>query len=208
MRNGLKEPLLPDETPKMKYVSIDIETTGLDPDFCQVLEIGAVIDDWKLPINELPSFRRVIQNKTLSGEPFALALNVGLLRLLADPQPSTNTIFCQPDELGRQFAPWLTENGIDPKHVQAAGKNFASFDAIFLDRLPDFKSHVEFRHRVLDPAILFWQPAKDEKLPDSATCYKRAGLDSKVAHTAVDDAKGVVWLIRSGLRNLKVKSAP
>ena len=29
----------------MKYISIDIETTGLDRDLCQVLSIGAVIED-------------------------------------------------------------------------------------------------------------------------------------------------------------------
>ena len=35
----------------MPYVSIDIEPTGLDPDTCQVLEVGAVADDWVKPIN-------------------------------------------------------------------------------------------------------------------------------------------------------------
>ena len=28
----------------MKYISIDIETTGLDPEFCNVLSIGAIIE--------------------------------------------------------------------------------------------------------------------------------------------------------------------
>ena len=31
---------LPATPPKMPYVSIDIETTGLDPATCQTLEVG------------------------------------------------------------------------------------------------------------------------------------------------------------------------
>ena len=60
--------------------------------------------------------------------------------------------------------------------LQAAGKNFVSFYAQFLRRLPRFSESVRFRHRTLDPAILFWRPAEDEKLPDSKTCYEVAGL--------------------------------
>ena len=42
----------------MKYISIDIETTGLDPENCQILSIGAVIEDTlnQLPFEELPTF--------------------------------------------------------------------------------------------------------------------------------------------------------
>ena len=40
----------------------------------------------------------------------------------------------------------------------------------------------------------------DERLPDSKTCYERAGLDDKVAHTAVEDALAVVRLVRMGIK--------
>ena len=36
--------------------------------------------------------------------------------------------------------------------------------------------------------------AGDEKLPDSKTCYERAGMNPKVAHTALEDALAVVQL--------------
>ena len=29
----------------MKYASIDIETTGLDPETCAIIEIGIILDD-------------------------------------------------------------------------------------------------------------------------------------------------------------------
>lgn len=46
----------------MKYVSIDIETTGLDPKRNQIVEIGAVLDEIgsTTPIEDLPKFRAVI----------------------------------------------------------------------------------------------------------------------------------------------------
>jgi oligoribonuclease (3'-5' exoribonuclease) len=185
----------------MPYVSIDIETTGLDPETCQTLEVGAVIDDWKSPINQLPTFRRILMHEQIVGTPFALALNAGLLKqIAADHGPDDP--FCQPKELGYLLADWVKCYGLDPMDLQAAGKNFASFDMLFLKRLPNFNTFVKFRHRVLDPAILYYQPA-DGKLPDSKTCYERAGLDAKVAHTAVEDALAVVWLVRYGIKKLE-----
>ena len=56
-------------TPKMPYVSIDIETTGLDPDTCQILEIGAVWDDWTKPIDQLPTYRRLVVHSEYRGTP-------------------------------------------------------------------------------------------------------------------------------------------
>ena len=63
------EPALPANPPKMPYVSIDIETTGLDPESCQMLEIGAVWDDWTKPIDELPSYRRLVVHKEIAATP-------------------------------------------------------------------------------------------------------------------------------------------
>jgi len=195
------EPALPATPPKMPYVSIDIETTGLDPAACQTREVGAVIDDWKTPIDQLQRFRRVLTYETVTGSPYAMALNAGLLKQIANPPQTCE--FCKPEELGAQLAQWAKANGLDPMHLQAAGKNFASFDMQFLYRLPGFTRVVKFRHRVLDPAILYWRPINDEKLPDSKTCYERAGLDGKVAHTAVEDALAVVRLVRLGIKRLK-----
>ena len=70
------------------------------------------------------------------------------------------------------------------RRAQAAGKNFASFDMQFLNRIPQFTKFINFRHRILDPAMLYWQ-AGDERLPDSKTCYERSGHDEEVAHTAL-----------------------
>lgn len=197
---GRRDPSPPAVPLKMPYVSIDLETTGLDPDRCQILEIGAVWEDWTRPLKELPTYRRLVIHEEYRGSAFALAMNADLLRQLSgERQPW----FLDEDQVADDMAEWLkTTCGWDGSTgLTPAGKNFASFDRQFLKKLPRFEKTVRLHHRTLDPAILYWCP-EDEKLPDSKTCYQRAGMDGKVAHTAVEDALAVVRLTRLGIKNL------
>jgi len=70
----------------MKYISLDIETTGLDPENCQILSIGAVIEDTlnQLPFEELPKFHAVIKRESVYGSIFALNLNKDLIQAMKD----------------------------------------------------------------------------------------------------------------------------
>jgi len=70
----------------MKYISIDIETTGLDPENCQILSIGAVIEDTlnQLPFEELPKFHAVIKRESVYGSIFALNMNRDLIQAMKD----------------------------------------------------------------------------------------------------------------------------
>jgi oligoribonuclease len=70
----------------MRYISIDIETTGLDPENCQILSIGAVIEDTlnQLPFEELPKFHAVIKRESVYGSIFALNLNRDLIQAMKD----------------------------------------------------------------------------------------------------------------------------
>lgn len=77
-----------------------------------------------------------------------------------------------------------------------AGKNFASFDDKFLRMLPHFDEHIKYVHRVIDPAMLYWNPMVDQRPPDTKTCMERAGLKGEVTHTALGDALVVAKLIR------------
>jgi DNA polymerase III epsilon subunit-like protein len=175
------EPKLPPVAPKMPYVSIDIETTGLDPATCQILEIGAVWEDCR-------------------GDAYGLAMNAELLRRLSGQRESW---FLDENNVADDMAEWLKSCGWDGHTaLTPAGKNFASFDRQFLKRLPRFEKVVRLHHRTLDPAILYWQ-LTDDRLPDSKTCYERAGMDGKVAHTAVEDALSVVRLVRRGIKRLR-----
>lgn len=175
---------------KLPYVSIDIETTGLDPEKHQILEFAAVYDDWWMhPVCCLPTFHRLIKHETIIGQPYALSMHSELLRKIA---LATDAPICTIDELAAEFAEWLNNRWPIEKRVTVAGKNFAGFDYQFL------KQHSFdhfFHHRTLDPAMLYWQP-EDEVLPDLQTCMKRAGFDGLVMHTAMDDAFAVVRLLR------------
>ena len=195
----LSEPML--SAVKMPYVSIDLETTGLDEDTCQILEIGAVYDDWTKPLTELPIYHRYVVHPFYRGQPYALALNSKILKRLSGDLDQ----FCLPPEgIAEDFAIWLDKCGWrggpdGDSRLTPAGKNFASFDKPFLKKLPGFTKVVKLAHRVLDPAIYYWRPLDDDKLPDTKTCLERAGLTGEVAHTAVEDALAVVKLIRYGV---------
>ena len=96
----------------MKYISIDIETTGLDPELCNVLSIGAVIEDSAnpLPYEECPKFHAAILRHELNGSPRAITMNAKLIADIgAYMEPATSTsrvsleketgmIFLNPDE--------------------------------------------------------------------------------------------------------------
>lgn len=186
-----------------KFVSIDIETTGLDSETCDIIEIGAVIDDWLDPLPLPPTFHCYVQQDMYRGQPYALSLHPKIFRRIATKEDGYDYEY--PKYAVRRLGIWMRDNGAytpDPdnpkREAQAvvAGKNFAMFDDRFLRKLPDFDSHVKYHHRVLDPAMLYWNPLTDTKPPGTEICMKRAGLDGEVAHTALEDAIIVAKLIQ------------
>ena len=178
------------------YVSIDLETTGLDPSYCQILEMGAVIDDWESPIEKLPTFHCYVVHDRIVGQPYALQMNQKILYDIAEMKTPNN--FIEPENVGIHFYRWLTLNNISfvQRNVLPAGKNFDAFDRQFLNRLPNFSDDIVFTHRSLDPGMLYFDPYTDDGPPSMQTCLERAGLEPTVTHRAVNDAMDVVKLIR------------
>ena len=180
------------------YVSIDIETTGLNPENCQVLEIGAVIDDGTTPIEGCPTFHCYVDHCLILGEPFAVSMHPTILRRIATHEEGYT--YLQPWEVAPKFQKFLTDSGIDADRVVVAGKNYARFDSRFLSKITKWDEYIKVHHRILDPAALYWQPEIDGvELPDTKTCMERAGIAGDVAHTAVEDAQVVVRLIRHAI---------
>jgi len=91
--------------------------------------------------------------------------------------------------------PSLTSN-MPKTYITVAGKNFASFDQLFLEKLPRWKQVIAIRRRIIDPAILFVDWDNDIAPPGLAECKRRASIEGIVTHDALDDAKDVVNLIR------------
>lgn len=179
----------------MRYASIDIETTGLNVDTCDLLEIGVVLDDLSnpLPIDSLPTFHCYILKPSYTGEPYALGMHAKIFQRIANKEKPYEYLDLKHVVLNLQC--FFSKNNLFDV-VTVAGKNFASFDAKVLKReLPDLESKIKFHHRVFDVSSLYYMLG-DKELPSSKLCMQRAGLKGEVAHTAVEDAKMVVQLIR------------
>ena len=193
----------------MKIVSLDIETTGLDPEKDDIVEFGAVLDDLGSirPIDQLPRFQCYFYKDKFSGSPYALSMHPKIFRKIADYMSAGyltgknvgDDRFYQADSFGAFFKDFLVANGYEKKlgqiTINAAGKNFGAFDLQFLKHKTDLLTHVNVRHRIIDPSILFIEDG-DESLPSTEVCKKRAGISGEVAHNAIDDALDVIRLIR------------
>jgi oligoribonuclease len=193
----------------MKYISIDIETTGLDVKGCQIIEFGAIIEDTQkqLPFEKIPKFRKLLYFPQYTGEPYALAMHKELFSIIAAKnKPENEGKVIDAEDLAEMFAMWLVQNGIavntnTPIKINVAGKNFGPFDLQFLNNHFKWKRYIKISQRILDPAILYVDLEIDEALPDLSECKKRAGLQNiTVAHTAVEDAWDVILLIRNKLK--------
>jgi exonuclease I len=194
----------------MTYVSIDIETTGLDPETCQVVEIAAVVDDLSdTPIEELPAFRYVCVRDAYVGEPYALAMHARLFEQIAlrayrhIDGHAYEEWWDKPGHFSTHFTNWLRPLGINPRDFVVTGKNFANFDARFLRRMSGVNEHIRWHHRILDPGSMYAR-STDDQLPSTGECCERAGIHPAdiidgSAHEALFDARVVVALVREAL---------
>ncbi|MDJ0364420.1 hypothetical protein QMK33_04595 [Hymenobacter sp. H14-R3] len=190
----------------MRYVSLDLETSGSDPIRHQVLELAAVVEDTRrtatTPLAELPAFRRALRYRELTGTPGALALNARLLVELADKTKADAPDICAPAEVLPQLREFLLANGFKPDKKDCvsftiAGKNVGTFDVLFLRQLPGWGTLVRSEPAVLDPAAFYLNWHKDSRLPSMLICQARLGdPEPHVAHEALADALEVVRLLR------------
>jgi oligoribonuclease len=219
----------------MIYVSIDIETSGLEPLNNSVLSFGAIIEDTskKLPYEKLPKFNAIILQHQITGAPRAISMNKEIISLIgeymegndedrANLEHHSDYVFLKEDELAQKFYDFLFLNGIYPNssflnnHVRnvngtmipafnnhtpsltinVAGKNFGTFDKLFLDELPWWRKLIKVRQRIIDPSILYCRWDEDESIPSLKKCKERADIDGEVAHTALEDAWDVVQMLR------------
>jgi DNA polymerase III epsilon subunit-like protein len=220
----------------MKYISIDIETTGLDPEKNKIISVAAIIEDTenKLPFDECPKFNVAVLQNELIGSARAITINKELISLIADYQDANDETrklidtyseykYVREDDIAKEFYWWLDENGFgyglhnnsggygefkDGKHrpmmnnatkpitINVAGKNFATFDMLFLKQLPWWQKLIKIRQRVLDPAILMVNWKEDTSLPNLKQCKERAGIEGIVTHNALEDAWDVIEVMR------------
>lgn len=190
----------------MRLVSIDVETTGLDPEHCQIIEFAAVCFDPQPllavdgHVNEKgrrwTQFEGLIHHDRIVGEPFALQLNREILSELAGTKATHRTIYPNAEALVVDFGVWLIEQGFGPereKRAFATGKNYGTFDLQFLKRVPGW-SKLPFNPRVLDVGSLCFNPA-DGYLPNLQQCLESVGIRKEITHRAIDDARDVATVV-------------
>lgn len=188
----------------MDFLSIDIETTGLDPALHQMIEFGAV---WsRVGIGDV-TFRALIVYDNYVTDAYCAVLHqalfaeiVGVAKLMQEvdvvtivADPTCREMGCRIENLDLLLIEWLEANGWAGEKLNVAGKNYPAFD----DKWVGDVVSVPFRRRVLDPAML-WVQEGDSKLPNMDICMERAGIvigDGR--HTAVYDAECVVSLLRA-----------
>ena len=189
----------------MKFVSIDTETTGLDPEKHNVIQFGAIIEDTNnlLPYDLIPKFEFCLEHSEYCGQAYALSMHPHIFRKIGEAAKLTQEEKREKGiipfyTLGEEFSMWLKLNNLNNRNITAAGKNFGTFDLQFLKRIPNFTKHVQIIQRIIDPSMLYWDPIKDEGLPNLSACKKRAGLiDTSVAHDALADAWDVIKILRA-----------
>ncbi|MDD5359468.1 MAG: exonuclease domain-containing protein [Sulfurovaceae bacterium] len=189
----------------MKYVSIDIETTGLDPLDNQILEIGMVIEDTNniLPIEKLPRFHCYIKHNEIIGNAYAINMNRDIIQKIVENDTEKYQILKE-EQVATYVYGWLSQY-FPPKNnyikITPAGKNFNAFDKLFLEQLPELKSLVRFAHRAIDPAVLCMDWKCNDELPTLEDCKIMCGLEKSVAHTAIEDALDVIRIMRVATEN-------
>lgn len=187
------------------YVSIDIETTGID-DKSHILQISAVYDDLKSSILSLKTIDLVIKHPVLTHcEPYAMGMNAELLKKMMDSKFVTKNPATACHELlnffrGVQNLIGPNEKGTFSKIV-LSGKNVASFDIpklkiFFKDQglLQDFNDIVHYK--TLDVGSLYYDVFQDNvSLSEINKLTNRA----EVSHNALEDAFDVVHAVRHKL---------
>lgn len=187
----------------MKLLSIDIKTTGLDPNYCSVLEIGAVLftpcPDLSLPPEERrwSTWETLISHSRIQGEATTLAMHSQLLAEISGRTTTHRTILTVTAAMVglRNFLRDRAINASD-NQVTIVGNNFDAFDARFLRMLPGWNTEVAplCSSRTLDVGSLCFCPS-DGEVVSLSKCLAKLGIVDQVSHRALDDATQVATLV-------------
>ena len=196
----------------MKYACGDLETTGLDRDRCQIIEMAFVLRDTNNmdePLESSPAFHCYVKQDWYEGEPYALALNARIFEQLGrhDNGKVADAPVYTELEAVEALKDFFIENGYKESknskriHFVACGKNFGNFDYQFLRRMDGWEDHFNVSSRMLDPAML-WMLPSDNRVPGLKPCLKRCGIEKEISHHALEDVFDTIIATEMGLKRL------
>jgi len=189
----------------MHLLSVDLETTGLNGNTDQILEIACVTSDLTDPEDKRYAWRRLVCHSAYQGSAFALAMNSQLLYEIDAAEKSKDvtgtSIIVTLEELVPELLKFISCLPFIEtcKRLTLTGKNVGSFDLSFLRMVPGFNENFQLMklgHRCMDPGPLYFRPG-DLEMPDLKTCLFRAGFEEQVMHRALDDAHAVLNVVRA-----------
>lgn len=172
---------------RFPYLSIDVETTGVDTKRVHVLQLSAVYDNGK-DLAELPTFDSVIAWPMIQyGEEYAMNLNKHLIER-ANKKDRVVSL----EQARQSFYQWL--DSVQPGgKITVAGKNVAGFDLPILTNDVNRFFFKRFLRRVLDPGPMFTE--EFDHIPDLGEINKLLGR-KPVSHNSLEDCFDVVHAIR------------
>lgn len=197
----------------LKYFSVDIETSGINPQKNQIIEFGAIFEDTNKTIGflEIPKFKRIIRHETYIGSSIAINMNARIFAILSKYDRMKPSAFKEEyakengiitaEELIPQFKEFAImcyekyNLTLPSSGINIAGKNFGGFDAQFIKMLEN-AFQLKINYVMGDPSTLYTDFYKDDVFASLSTCKERAGFGTEVTHDALEDAWDVVKLLR------------
>jgi oligoribonuclease len=163
----------------MKLLWLDLETTGLDPRDCKVLEIAVMRADISEPFSALPLYSAVIQSPpylALSSFIRDMHTKNGLLMECAAPgavrieEAEAALLDLVPEAASRSEMPVLAGSSIH-------------FDHEFLKvHMPTFEKRLSHRHYDVSAVKLFCESIGMPKLPKAEAHRAQADVLESIAH--------------------------
>lgn len=139
---------------------LDLETTGLDPESDDILEVGALVTDWELT-ERAPRFRTLVH-------PVRAGYR-GYCTELVTQMHTDNGIFDEIETRGAPsleavemaFGAYITENAVTEAGTPYLGGASVHFDRRFLERMPSV--HRLLHHKHIDTSTVkalarAWRP--------------------------------------------------
>ena len=208
----------------MKYVSIDIETTGIDNENTQTLSIGLVVEDTVnvKPLGELPQLEIAIVRERIEGEIFAINMNRQLIADILEYKMArtdeerkaievrTSREYLKEEDVTKRIFQFLWENGALDGKLDTIGMmefvNGKSYPALTSKMKPYYFNAAGKNFANFDNKFL-------ERLPRWKQCLKARGrtLDPSVLYIdwKNDDAAPSLGLCkeRAGLGGIVTHNA-
>jgi len=177
------------------YLSLDLETTDIEPENGKIIEIAAIafyVKDGK--VHEVGRFDEVIGYEFLNGSPYALnmAAESGLLKDIIKKHPRIDNRATQSATTSSWHRFLRDQHDTAGGKLHPVGKNVSGFDIPWLKE-HNFKTSEYLSHRCVDIGNLFFDPDIGPASLDTIAACEGLG---EVKHRAMDDVKMCIDLFQ------------